>query len=143
MHLRVLATARCASLCVGPPIRAAAFTFVRCLALDEHVTCRCAPGFYLAKPYLSTSPTPANGLTGCANGLFTAHDLGGNEGRVKCVIGDVVSNKYDYTFNATCVACGAGKFLDTFGMCMLARSDCQLKASKRKRHRRGHDCSGL
>jgi hypothetical protein len=94
------------------------------------VTCRCAPGFYLAKPYLSTSPTPANGLTGCTSGFFNAHDLtvgsaGNNEGRVKCVIGDSNgANNYDYTFNSTCVACGAGKFLDTSGMCMDDYSEC-------------------
>ncbi len=81
------------------------------------MTCRCASGFYLAKPYLSTS----NGLTGCNSGLFNAHNLGDNEGRVKCVIGDSTgANKYDYTFNATCVACGAGKFLGTPGMCLCS-----------------------
>jgi hypothetical protein len=92
------------------------------------VTCRCAPGFYLAKPYLSTSPNPANGLTGCSSGFFNAHDLtvgtaGDNEGRVKCVTGDS-SGQYDYTFNSTCVACGAGKFVATFGMCMHDYSEC-------------------
>ena len=87
------------------------------------MTCRCAPGFYLAKPYLSTSPTPANGLTGCSSGLFTAHNLDDNEGRVKCVTGDS-SGQYDYTFNSTCVACGAGKFLATSGMSMHAYSEC-------------------
>jgi hypothetical protein len=91
------------------------------------VTCRCAPGFYLAKPYLSTSPTPANGLTSCASDLFTAHDLGDNEGRVKCVLGNDNSvSKYDYTFNSTCVACGAGKFLDTSGKCMHAHTVCSF-----------------
>jgi hypothetical protein len=83
-----------------------------CACLSFHVTCRCAPGFYLAKPYSSSS----NGLTGCATGFFNTHDLGDNEGRVKCVIGDSNgANKYDYRFNSTCVACGAGKFLDTAG----------------------------
>ncbi len=95
------------------------------------MTCRCAPGFYLVKPYLSTS---ANGLTGCTSNFFTAHDLGDNEGRIKCVLGNVDGAKYDYTFSSTCVACGAGKFLDTSGMCMDAHIDwssCE-KASERK-----------
>ena len=86
------------------------------------MTCRCAPGFYLAKPYLSTSPNPANGLTGCTTGLFNAHNLNDNEGRVKCVTGDS-SGQYDYTFNSTCVACGAGKYLETSGMCMHAYTE--------------------
>ena len=93
------------------------------------MTCRCVPGFYLAKPYLSTSPNPANGLTGCASSLFTAHALGptdgDNQGRVKCVLGNDNSvHKYDYTFNSSCVACGAGKFLDTSGMCRRAHNVC-------------------
>ena len=83
------------------------------LKLLTNTACRCAPGFYLTKPYL-------NGLTGCVSGFFTAHDLGDNEGRVKCVLGNVDGANYDYLFYSTCVACGAGKFLDTSGMCMNA-----------------------
>jgi hypothetical protein len=110
---------------------------------------RCAPGFYLAKPYLSTLPNPANGLTGCASDFFTAHALGStqgdNQGRVKCVLGNNNSvNTYDYTFNSTCVACGAGKFLDAYGICVHAHtvfSFCEQPSSrlKRKWNHRGHE----
>jgi hypothetical protein len=75
-----------------------------------------SPGFYLAKPYLCTSPNPVNGLAGCASGLFTVHDLSDIEGRVQCFLGNVEGVKYDYIFNSTCVACGAGKSFVTSGM---------------------------
>ena len=79
--------------------------------------CRCAPGFYLAKPYAVDNA----GLTGCTSGLFNAHNLGDNEGQVDCVV-STGAVKHDYTFNSTCVACGEGKYLDTSGMCFPTRA---------------------
>jgi len=70
---------------------------------------RCAPGFYLAKPYAAGNA----GLTGCTSDLFNAHDLGDNEGRVSCV--STGGAMHDYTFNSTCIACPAGKFRATGG----------------------------
>jgi hypothetical protein len=86
------------------------------LLTDEHLTISCASRFYLGKPYLSTSPNPANGLDGWASGLFTAHDLSDNDGRVECFLGNVEGVKEDCTFHSTSVACGAGHMLDTAGM---------------------------
>jgi hypothetical protein len=71
--------------------------------LRERVACRCAPGFYLAKPYAAGNA----GLTGCSSGLFNAHDLGDNKGRVECV--STGGAMHEYIFNSTCIACPAGK----------------------------------
>ena len=71
--------------------------------LRERVACRCAPGFYLAKPYAAGNA----GLTGCTFDVFNAHDLGDDEGRVECV--STGGAMHDYNFNSTCVACPAGK----------------------------------
>ncbi len=71
--------------------------------LRERVACRCAPGFYLAKPYAAGNA----GLTGCTSGFFNAHNLSDDEGQVACVSPGVAM--HDYTFNSTCIACPAGK----------------------------------
>jgi hypothetical protein len=86
------------------------------LLTDVLLTISCASRFYLGKPYLSTSPTPANGLTAWASGLLTAHDLSDNDGRVECFLGNVEGVKDDCTFHSTSVACGAGQIFDTSGM---------------------------
>jgi hypothetical protein len=48
----------------------------------------------------------------------------------------------DYTFNSTCVACGAGKFLDTSGMCMLTHTAC-CSCEKASRHLRENETTGV
>jgi hypothetical protein len=80
------------------------------------VTFSRAPELYLDKPYMWTSPNPANDITTCASCLFTVHGLSDVEGRVQCFLGNVEDVKHDYTFNSTCVVCGAEQFFDTFGM---------------------------
>jgi hypothetical protein len=89
-----------------------------------------------------SSPNPANGLTGCASVLFTAHDLSDNERRVKCFLGNVEGVKYDYTFNSTCLACGAGQFFDTSGMFVHAHSDCSSCNKASERHLKENETAG-
>ena len=69
------------------------------------MACRCAPGFYLAKPYAAGNAA----LTGCFCDLSNLHDLRDiyNEGRVEGVL--TGGAMHDYTFNSTCIACPAGK----------------------------------
>jgi hypothetical protein len=79
----------------------------------ERVTCRCAPGFYLAKPYATVNAA----LTGCFCDLSNLHALTDNEGRVECVL--TGGAMHDYTFNSTCIVRPAGKVTAASGTSSL------------------------
>ena len=82
------------------------------------MVCRCAPGFYLAKPYAAGNA----GLTGCTSGLFNAHNLEGDEGQVACVSTD---SMHDYTFNSTCIVRPAGQVTAAAGTSSLSPQGAQ------------------
>jgi hypothetical protein len=88
-------------------------------AYRERVACRCAPGFYLAKPYAAGNAA----LTGCFCDLSNLHDLGDNEGRVEGVL--TGGAMHDYTFDSTFIVRPAGKVRAAAGTSSLSPQEPQ------------------
>jgi hypothetical protein len=86
------------------------------------VACRCAPEFYLAKPYAAGNAA----LIGCFCDLSNLHDLGdthNNEGRVEGVL--TGGAMHDYTFNSTCIVRPAAKVRAAAGTSSLSPQEAQ------------------
>ena len=83
------------------------------------MVCRCAPGFYLAKPYAAGNAA----LTGCFCDLSNLHDLGDNDGRVEGVL--TGGAMHDYNFNSTCIVRPAGKVTAAAGTSSLSPQGAQ------------------